>query len=109
MKEYKNKLSLIAFDLSECADVMPNTLNKHKSAVYNACLDMIHHFEPILKEVHNNALKMVEESLPKQYPLMITKDEMMFEDGYNSCSYTNQQEQCIFHYMHHVNTLVDLH
>jgi hypothetical protein len=26
---------------------------------------------------------MVEDGLPKQYPLMITKDEMMFEDGYN--------------------------
>ena len=43
-ESWEERMKRIAADLSNCHDIKPETLNKHRNAIYIACLDMIYHF-----------------------------------------------------------------
>lgn len=50
-KNYVKRWGKLAKELSECADVMPESLTKHQERVYDACLDMAYNFDQTLKEI----------------------------------------------------------
>lgn len=56
--------------LSECADVMPESLAKHQNRIYNACLDMIYSFKndvipAVRKEEREKVAKFIDENRHK--------------------------------------------